>query len=308
MKIFLTGGTGFLGQYLCRVFIGKGHKVTMLVRKPVANNYFNQGISIISGDPLAEGDWQRQIAGHEAVVNLTGASIFQRWTKSVKKEILETRIISTSRIVDAMKKSRAKGVTLFNASGAGYYGPCGEPAINESVKSGNTFLARVASAWEQTALKAEDDGVRVILCRFGIVLGRHGGAFPRLMVLARFHACTPWGSGEQWFSWIHERDVAGIFEFLLEHNDIRGPVNFTSPLPVKNREMANILNGILKMNPLLPVMPAWFLRSILGEFSQVFLDGQRVLPDVLTKQGFVFKLPVLRDAAADLLQYEKNKA
>jgi hypothetical protein len=310
VKIFLAGGTGFLGQYLCRAFIEQGYKVTVLARAPVFKACLNPGLHIIRGDPSAKGAWQEQLAGHEAVVNLAGASIFQRWTRGVREEILKTRVLSTSNIVDGIRRSGAAGATLFNASGVGYYGACGKTPVDEgTASSGNTFLARVASEWEQTALKAEDGNIRVVLCRLGIVLGRYGGAFPRLLRLTRFRLCAPWGNGEQWFSWIHEKDVARIFSFLFEHMDIRGPVNFSSPAPVKNREMANILNDLLKKTPVFPAIPAWILRSILGEFSQVFLIGQRALPGVLTAHDFSFQFPFLREATADLSgRMEKHKA
>jgi uncharacterized protein len=306
VKIFLAGGTGFLGCYLCRAFIRNGHEVTVLTRTPVKKTCLEQGLRVISGNPLTEGDWQEQLAGHEAVINLTGASIFQRWTKQAKREIFESRILSTSHIVDAMKRSMGKETVLFNASGVGYYGTCEDAMINERITPGITFLAKVASAWEQTAQRAEEAGIRVVLCRFGIVLGRYGGAFPRLLTLTRFRLSIPWGSGEQWFSWIHEKDVERIFAFLLENKDIMGPVNFTSPMPVKNSEMTAILNYVLKKRPFLSVIPGWFLRSILGEFSQVFLVGQRVLPEVLTDHGFVFRFPALRETLADLVQYEEK--
>ncbi|MGB8285837.1 MAG: DUF1731 domain-containing protein, partial [Candidatus Aquirickettsiella gammari] len=209
-------------------------------------------------------------------------------------------VLSTAHIVDAILRSPDQGTVLFNASCVGYYGSCGDGPVIESSEPGTTFLAQVASIWEETALRAEEAGIRVVLCRFGIVLGKQGGAFPKLARLTRFHVNAAWGSGNQWFSWIHEKDVARIFMFLLEHDNIRGPVNFTAPEPVQNRTMAAVLNQVLRTKPLLPVVPAWMLRSALGEFSHVFLAGQRALPDVLTRHGFVFQFPALWQAAADL--------
>ncbi|HNR12757.1 MAG TPA: TIGR01777 family oxidoreductase [Thermodesulfobacteriota bacterium] len=302
MKVFLAGGTGFLGTCLCRAFIRQGHEVTVLARNPGKTAGLVPGIRVIRGDPSTEGDWQEQLAGHDVVINLTGTPIFQRWTKRVRKSILESRVLSTAHIIDAIRRRLPQEKSaLFNASGVGYYGSCGDDVVDEKAEAGTTFLARVASQWEETALKAEEAGIRVVLCRFGIVFGRSGGALPKLRTQARLHLNTPWGSGEQWFSWIHENDVSRTIAFLLEHTDIRGPVNVSSPEPVKNRELSAILNDMLRKKPFLPTIPAWIVRSILGEFSEAFLTGQRVRPNVLTSHGFVFQFPTCREAVADLL-------
>ncbi len=306
MKIFLAGGTGFLGLYISRFLIEQGHEITLLSRKPFDPETFCPDLKIVRGDSMKEGIWQGLVADHEVVINLAGASIFQLWTKKTKKEIFESRILSTLRIIDAMKRSKKEKRVLFNASGAGYYGPCGESVINERDGPGGTFLAKVALEWERTALKAEDEGIRVVLCRLGIVLGRGGGAFPKLFNMAKLHASVPWGNGEQWFSWIHEKDMARAFSFLLDHEDIKGPVNFTSPEPVKNSKMAVLLNDILNKKPFFSVMTSWFLKNILGEFSSVFLTGQRVLPEVLLKNGFIFQFQNFSDAVVDLIKCKKK--
>lgn len=302
MKIFLAGGTGFLGRYLCRALTRCGHEVTLLVRPAVSAGQVEGNVRVVRGDLSARGDWQEHCAGHEAVINLAGASIFRPWTKTARKEIFESRIRSTEHIVEAMKYGQGGNLLLFNASGVGYYGYCKDAVINESGSPGNTFLAQLAQVWEATALNAREAGVRVILCRFGIVLGREGGAFQRILPLAKLRLGAPWGSGLQWFSWIHERDVAEIFFFLLDHKNINGPVNFTSPEPVRNREMLGTLNRLLNKKPLIPPIPGWLLRSILGEFSNVFLEGQRVVPGVLKKNGFDFQFPTFTQAAADLIR------
>jgi uncharacterized protein len=304
MKIFLAGGTGFLGRYLCKALVRCGHEVTLLVRPSASARQVECSVRIVRGDPSARGDWQEHCAGHEAVINLTGTSIFRPWTKTAKKEISESRIRSTENIVAAMKTTQEGNLLLFNASGIGYYGYCKDIAVSEAEPPGDTFLAKIAQSWEATALSAREAGMRVILCRFGIVLGREGGAFQRILPLAKLHLGTPWGSGNQWFSWIHERDVAEIFSFLLDHGDISGPVNFTSPEPVTNREMFAALNKLLNTKPLMPALPGWALRRVLGEFSNVFLEGQRAVPGVLTKNGFAFQFPTFAQAAMDLIRSE----
>ena len=301
MKIFLTGGTGFLGKYLCHVLPGQGHALTVLTRPETGKEDFGRNVRFVKGNPTEEGNWQESLAGQDAVINLTGTSIFQRWTKRVKEEILTSRILSTQNIVSALKETHERGVHLLNASGVGYYGPCGNRIIDEDAFPGNTFLASVAKSWESAAHKAEKAGIRVVLCRFGIVLGRDGGAWRRMFPLFQLCLGGTWGRGEQWFSWIHEKDMAEIILFLLEHKEIKGAVNFSAPQPVTNHEMTETLNGLLRRKPFIKTIPEWIFQLTFGECSEVFLKGQRVVPGVLLKKGFHFQFPTLREAAADLL-------
>jgi hypothetical protein len=302
MNIFLAGGTGFIGRYLCRALARRGHKVTLLVRSAVPAVQAERNIRFVTGNPSVRGDWQEHCAAHEAVINLAGTSIFRPWTKNARKEIFESRIRSTENIVEAIRKRQGSNFHLFNASGVGYYGYSKDAVVNEAEPPGDTFLAKLAQLWEATAMSARETGARVILCRLGIVLGREGGAFQRISPLVKLCLGAPWGSGKQWFSWIHERDMAEIFFFLLEHKNIEGPVNFTSPEPVINREMLGILNKVFSKRQLIPAIPGWALRCILGEFSNVFLEGQRAVPEVLKKNGFVFQFPNFTQAVTDLLR------
>jgi uncharacterized protein len=301
MKIFLAGGTGFLGKCVCRALAGEGHVLTILARPGTDTNCFGRSVGIVRGDPTKEGKWQESLVGQDAVINLAGASIFQRWTQKTKEEIIMSRILSTRNIVNTLKGSHGREVHLLNASGVGYYGYCGKDIIDEQNPPGDSFLATVAESWESEARKAEDAGIRVVLCRFGIVLGRDGGAFQQIHPLFRFHLGALWGMGEQWFSWIHEKDTAGIISFLLEHKEISGPVNISSPNPVTNREMAETLSMLLNKRPYIRRLPKWFFRLILGEFSEVFLEGQKVRPGVLLDEGFIFRFPILVEAVTDLI-------
>ncbi len=308
LKIFLAGATGFLGRHVCRALIGKGHEITMLMRSPVAMGCVESGIRVVEGDPVREGAWQHCVAGHDAVINLTGASIFRRWSKKIKEEIYHSRIRSTENIVEAIKSSQEKLVRFFNASGVGYYGHSHDVAVDERSPAGDTFLARVARTWEATAMKAEEAGIKVVLCRFGIVLGKHGGALQRMLPLVTLHLGAPWGCGRKWFSWIHEDDAAEIVSFLLSREDIYGAVNFTSPNPVRNHEVMATLRRALGKKTLIPTMPAWLFRCIFGELAGEFIEGQRALPEVLLKSGFHFRYPSLQDAVGDLTSGFRNKA
>jgi uncharacterized protein len=304
VKIFLVGGTGFLGRYMQRVLVSHGHEVTLLARQSFPEKRIDRSIRIVMGNPTVRGAWQKECAGHEVVINLAGTSIFRPWTKTARKEIFESRIRSTENIVEAMKDGDTCRKHLFNASGVGYYGYTNDALIDETAPAGDTFLARLARLWETAALGAREAGIRVVLCRFGIVLGREGGAFPRILRLVKLYLGAQWGSGRQWFSWIHEEDVAGILIYLLNHDTISGPINFTSPLPIANHEMLSTLNMTLNRKPLVPAVPQWFIRSILGEFSNEFIEGQRAVPGILTKNGYSFQFPTFSEAIADLIKQE----
>ncbi len=301
MRIFLTGGTGFLGRYLWRALSAEGHELTILIRPESNGDVFGRTARIIRGDLTRKGAWQKSLAGHDVVINLAGVSIFRRWTKRIKREIRESRILSTENIVQALKETGDRNTQVLNASGIGYYGYSGDDIIDESRHAGDTFLASVAQSWESTARTLEEDGIRVVQCRFGIILGKNGGAFERMFHLFRLHMGATWGEGEQWFSWIHEEDVARAVSFLMDHKEIKGPVNFTSPNPVRNREMTRILNVLLNKRPYINRLPEWFFRLILGEFAGVFLNGQRVFPGILLHNGFAFQFRTLEEAMKDLV-------
>lgn len=302
----MAGGTGFIGSRLIPAFIRGGHEITLLVRPGEEKGFALSGVRIVEGDPAELGRWQEDLATHEAVVNLAGASIFQRWTKKARREIRQSRISSTRNIAEAVKGSSGRTAHLFNASGVGYYGFSGDASVDEKSPKGNTFLADLAKQWETEAMRATEGGARVVLCRLGIVLGRNGGAFTRIHPLVKLHLGSPWGKGTQWFSWIHEEDCVRILLFLFERTDLKGPVNFTSPFPVTNRELMGFMNEVVGKKPYVPSIPGPLIRLSFGEFSTVFLKGQRAVPGVLQKEGFSFRFPALKEALADLVNTQKQ--
>jgi uncharacterized protein (TIGR01777 family) len=300
MKFFFTGGTGFIGSILCKALTKEGHEITMLTNPMKSGGPFHKRVTFVEGDPTRPGDWQERVAEHDVVVNLAGASLFQRWNSKVKKEIFDSRVLATTNIVEALKNNKGKAAHLFSASGVGYYGYHGDKILDEDSPPGNSFLARVALEWEAVARKAEKFNIRVILCRFGIVLGGGGGALRKILQLSNLHIGGRWGGGNQWFSWIHERDVVNIFLFLLAHTHIEGPVNFTAPTPVQNKEMAKLLEEIAQRRLVIGTIPAFIFRLVWGEFSNVFLQGQRVFPHKLIESGFSFQFQTLRESLIEL--------
>ncbi len=302
MRIFMTGGTGFVGSALTKNLTEQGHSVTLLTRKiRKSTATLPSGVSMVEGNPTEPGPWQETLADHEVVVNLAGASIFRRWTRDEKRRIRDTRIQTTTNLVNALERRKGMKTTLLSTSAVGYYGFHGDEALDESRPPGNDFLASVAREWEETALKAEKLGVRVALCRFGIVLGADGGALGEMIPIFKKGLGSPLGSGKQWFSWIHQQDLVRIFLFLIEREDLSGAFNCAAPEPVRNQELTRILGKVLGKPTFMPSVPGFVIRMVKGEFGSVLLKGQKVLPEKLQKAGFQFKYPNLSGALRDLL-------
>jgi len=301
MRIFLTGGSGFIGRFLTFALAEQGHEITVLSRNLKKPFPFSPRVCLLEADPTKTGSWQKIAGDHDAIINLAGLSIFNRWTEKVKKEIFDSRILTTKNLVEALSQREQKKIHFLSASGVGYYGFQGDNFLDENDGAGDDFLARLALAWERAAFAAQTFGARVVLCRIGIVLGRNGGALARLTPLFKCCLGASLGSGKQWFSWIHEQDLTNIFLFLLEHPELEGPVNFTAPHPVCNRELTQTLSAVLH-KPAFPFpVPGFFLRLTLGESADMLLKGQRALPQKLLSNGFLFKFPTLSVALHDLL-------
>jgi len=300
MNIFITGGTGFVGSNLVSRLRDEGHVVTVVSRSEKASNRLPDGTSIVLGDPTVSGTWQESLKGQDCIINLAGTSLFTRWTTETKKLIRESRISTTRNIVDAIEPARAGDVVLFSTSAVGYYGFHGDEELTEESPPGNDFLAQVAIEWEKEALRAEEKGTRVVITRFGIVLGEKGGALAQLMSMFRKYLGGPLGRGNQWFSWIHMGDLVGAFLFLMVHREISGSVNLTSPNPIRNSELARVLGKAMHRPSLLPA-PGFMVKLLLGEFGSVLLEGQRVIPQKLLDNGYVFIYPEIDGALQNLI-------
>ncbi|MBW2087184.1 MAG: TIGR01777 family oxidoreductase, partial [Deltaproteobacteria bacterium] len=217
MKFFITGGTGFIGQALLKRLLEAGHEISLLTRSARGREHLKDKVRLIEGDPSRPGLWQEEVVRAEAVINLAGASIFSRWSKRVKRKLLESRVLTTRRLVEAMASSKDGPQVLLSASAVGYYGFQGDEEIDESVTHGDDFLAQTCQAWEAEALKAKEAGIRVALMRFGIVLGQEGGALKLMLPLFRIGLGGRLGKGSQWFSWIHRADLVEAIVFILDH-------------------------------------------------------------------------------------------
>ncbi len=302
MKILMTGGTGFVGTTLARELTANGHSVTVLMRKVESGKGLPSGVNFLEGDPTIRGAWQKRVPEYEVFINLAGASIFTRWTDETKRAIRESRLLTTKHLVEAMAARKGKETHLFSTSAVGYYGFHGDEELSEESPPGTDFLAVLAREWEAEAVKAKEYGVRVVLCRFGIVMGRSGGILGEIVPIFRMFLGADLGSGNQWLSWVHEMDLARIFLFLLEKRVMEGPINCTAPEPIRNREFTTTLGGVLEVPTFLPPVPGFILRLMKGEFGDVILKGQRVIPRKLLSEGFRFRYPTLEEALTDILK------
>lgn len=303
MKIFITGGTGFLGRHLIEELILDNHEVTVLTRsEKTANNVFKQGsVKVIEGDPTKPGPWQQAIDGSDAVINLCGEKILdKKWNNEVKQKLLHSRIPPTNHIVEAIAASKEKPTVLISGSAIGYYSDRGSAIVTEQDMRGHDFPAQLCQAWEDAANKAATM-TRVVFIRTGLVLAKKGGALEEMAQPFKFFAGGPIGSGTQYMSWIHIKDHIEIVKLCLTNDTISGPINLTAPNPVTNSEFTNALGKAMNRPSWLRV-PPFMLKLMFGEGAALLLEGQRVIPQKALNTGYSFKYEILENALDDLLK------
>jgi uncharacterized protein (TIGR01777 family) len=298
MKITLTGGSGFIGRRLMKTMAANGHTVHILSRHAGTNLPPGVKLSVwdaLKGEPPADA-----LEGADAVINLAGEPVAQKWSAAAKQKIRDSRIGGTQRLIQALSTISQRPSVLVSASAIGIYGSRGDEALTEASAPGAGFLAEVCQEWEKEADMAESLGMRVAKIRIGIVLDKNGGALAKMLPAFRNFAGGRLASGKQWMSWIHLQDLGGLLKYAVE-SPVRGVLNGTAPNPVTNAEFTKKLAAALHRPALLPV-PAMALRAIFGEMSEVLVTGQRVLPKAAQAAGFQFQYPELGPALANLLK------
>lgn len=301
MKIAISGGTGFIGGHLLAYLRKNGHEICLISRTASHPKY--PGIGSISWKQLRNDPGL--LEGTDAIVNLAGESINQRWTKKAKQRILHSRLQAAQQIADAVAHLSRKPKVVVNASGMSIYGSSWTEAYDErSPQRVFDFLSDTVKQWEEAADRVQ--GTRLVKVRVGLVLGNDGGAFPPMSLPYKLGIGGKVGSGKQWMSWIHIDDMVRLIDFCIRHEEITGPVNATAPNPVTNDQFGRELAGSLHRPYFLPV-PAFMLKLLFGEMSALLLDGQKVLPHVLLEHGFTFKFITLDEALTDLAAKKKQR-
>jgi hypothetical protein len=292
MRALVTGATGFIGRRLLRHL---DHPV-VLSRNPDKAEGQLGDVQAVAWDPLAGPPAQHVFDGIDAVFHLAGESVGDgRWTIAKKQRIRDSREIGTRNLVVGIERCRERPKVLVSASAVGYYGSRGDTVLDESAQPADDFLARVCLAWEAESQRATAFGVRVVNPRTGIVLGEQGGALAQMLPLFKLCLGGRLGDGRQWMPWIHVDDVVELMLHAVEHDSIRGPMNTVAPSPVTNREFTRVLAQVLRRPAVLPA-PALGLRLLIGEFADVLLGSQRVVPNVALNTGYNFRYPELEEA------------
>lgn len=299
MEIAISGGTGFIGSALAAHLADRGHTIYILTRSAKltstrANIRFIQWSAEHETFPLSRID---------AFINLAGEPINSgRWTTQKKTQILTSRIQTTQGIIRQLSKLSHRPRIFVNASAIGYYGTSLDQTFTEaSTTHGTDFLATTVVRWEEEASHAQLLGMRTIYTRFGIVLGRKGGALPRMTLPYKLFIGGTIGSGKQWLSWIHIDDVVNIISFALENEAIHGALNLTAPKPVTMQDFGKTIAKILRKPHYFPI-PSLPIQILLGEMSTLVLDGQRVLPEKSVQHGYIYSYSNLENALTDLLK------
>lgn len=299
-SIAITGSSGLIGSAAVRVFEQRGMRVLHVVRRDARSD------NEISWNPTTGSIDAARLDGVDAVINLAGANLAQRWTKNAKREIRDSRIDSTTTLCRALAGLANKPRVLLSGSAIGIYGAKRAEIVDESSSLGDDFLASVAREWESATAPASAAGIRVVNLRTGIVVSPRGGVLEKLLLPFKLGVGGRLGTGEQWLSWIALPDYVEALSFLLAADAISGPVNLVAPNPVTNAEFTRALGRVLRRPTLLPV-PKAAMELIFGEMADdTIFASQRVRPSRLLEAGFAFALPTLEGALREELTAERG--
>ncbi len=295
MIVVITGGTGLLGQAARRMLERAGHSVRILSRRQDASFRWDPDRSYIDA---------RVFEGAHAVLHLAGENISGRWTNEKKREIIESRKRSTAILADALSGIKEKPVTVC-ASAIGYYGDAGKRLCVETDPPGQGFLAETTAAWEEAISSIPSS--RSVVFRIGVVLSMQGGALPKMVLPVKMFAGSPLGDGRQILSWIHIEDMARMFALAVDPSfedcgiRLSGTYNAAAPEPISNHDFTREIARVLRRPFFLPAVPAFVLRTVLGEMSALALDSTKVSAAKILEAGFRFRFASAGQALEDLL-------
>jgi uncharacterized protein len=299
VKVTVTGATGMLGRALVRALSDRGDDVTVLSRDAGrARETLGRHVRALEwADPKAEAPPAEALAGQDGVVHLVGEPVAQRWTKRARREIRDSRVLSTRNLVRGLRAlgDDSRPGVLVSQSATGLYGPHGDEPVTESAPAGSDFLAKVCEEWESEARGADQLGLRVALTRTGVVLSESGGALEKMLPFFKLGVGGPVAGGRQYVPWIHTSDVEGALSFCLHAHSADGPVNLTAPEPATNRDLSKALGRVLGRPAVAPV-PALAVKALYGEMATIVTTGVRAVPSRLEGLGYDFLQPTLERA------------
>lgn len=297
--ILIAGGTGLIGSRLITLLQEKGYKVALLSRRasssqPVKTYQWDPGRGTIGKEAIEQAD---------AVINLAGAGIADGlWTSARKRLIIGSRTESTALLAQTIQSTSNQVQTYLSASAVGYYGHAGDTWLDESSPAGKGFLAESTKAWESAFHEVENLNIRAVALRIGIVLSPKGGALEKILLPFQARVGSYFGNGKQWYSWIHIEDVCRLFLHALENPDMRGIYNAVAPNPVTNKELVEQIGKVKGGPNLIAPVPAFLLRTAMGEMADVVLNSNRVSAEKTETTGFSFLFPELRPTLEDLIK------
>ncbi|MGH2535807.1 MAG: TIGR01777 family oxidoreductase [Candidatus Promineifilaceae bacterium] len=307
MHVILAGGTGLIGQAVAQNLIADGHQVTVLSRSPERQQgRMAAGVALRQWDGRTAEGWADVVETAAAIMNLAGENLAgynylpERWTDEKRQAIRSSRLNAGNAVVEAIYGAKNKPAAVIQASAVGYYGYGGDRVLTESAVPGDDWLASVAVDWEAATAEVEKLGVRRVIMRTGLLLTPEGGPLQRMLPPFKLFVGGPFGSGNQWWPWIHLMDEVRAIRFLLENEAASGPYNLTAPMPVRNRDFARALGRALGRPALIPV-PGFAMKLLFGEVANLVLDGQRAIPQRLEQAGFAFRFHDPEQALRDLL-------
>lgn len=300
MNIIMAGGSGFIGSKLASRLVQGGHQVWILSRNP-EDQRLPAGVTGVRWDAATSNGWGHLVEQADAIVNLTGENLAGGlWTQALKNRLLTSRVNAGLAIVEAVRNASRRPRVMLQSSGIGYYGNGGDQLLSENSPPGQDFMAQLCVQWEASTRQLEELGVRRVVMRTSIVLEK-GSIILKLFLLPfRMYIGGKIGSGRQWVSWIHLDDYIGAFLHLLQNEAARGAYNMVAPQVPQNIDFEKTIGKVLRRPYWFPT-PAFALRAVLGDMSNMVLEGQRASADKLIKSGYSFKYPTLESALTAIL-------